>query len=112
MRSAYETMFINAGVSIVVSGHVHSFEYSCPVHNLACVEPGQGMVHFNCGDGGAGLYTKWVTKQPAWSMQRLAQWGHGEIQFVNDTTAHFRWKRNVDTEDHTYTSVYVQNVGL
>jgi acid phosphatase type 7 len=75
MRDAYESFFIENGVSIIVSGHVHANEVSLPVANAGqVVAPGEGMVHFNCGDGGAGLYTTWLT-QPDWSFKRFAQWG-------------------------------------
>ena len=77
-RLGLEQVFIDAGVSAIFSGHVHAYERSCPANNMKCVPAGPGgMVHLNIGDGGAGLYTTWVSPVPSWSLVRNATWGHG-----------------------------------
>lgn len=49
------------------------------------------------GDAGAGLYTSWEPT-PAWSAFHSAQFGHGEITFLNATNALWTWHRNADAE--------------
>ncbi len=84
---------------------VHAYERSHPVANKQVVADGQGMVHFNIGDAGAGLYTKWLPT-PAWSAYHSAQFGHGELVISNATTAFWSWHRNSDDEK-TVTDSYV-----
>jgi len=76
---------------------VHAYERSHPVSNNKVVPDGQGMVHFNIGDAGAGLYTKWETT-PVWSAFHDATFGHGEIKISNATAATWTWHRNADDE--------------
>ena len=74
-----------------------SYERALPVTNNV-VDAKRGIPHFNTGDGGADLYTTWLDPQPAWSAIRSAVWGHGELTFVNSTTAVWRWLRNSDAD--------------
>lgn len=108
MRQAYEQTLINARVNCVFSGHVHAYERSTNVNNNKVVPNGQGMVHFNIGDGGADLYTTWLT-QPAWSAFRQATWGHGEFQIMNSTAAVWTWNRNEDNANKVTDSFTVYN---
>jgi hypothetical protein len=94
-RKGLEKLFIDAGVSAVFSGHVHAYERSNPVDNYVVVPPGPGsMVHFNIGDAGAGLYTKWNDPMPAWSNFRNATWGHGRWVVLNKTHSSWTWHQN------------------
>jgi hypothetical protein len=111
MQAAYESLFQQYGVSVVVAGHVHAYERSCPVFKGKCVADGEAARYFTSGDGGASLYTKWIA-QPEWSEVRLAQWGHGEITLHNATWATWNWVRNADNEPDAYDSVDIKNVGL
>ena len=88
-----------------------AYERSCPVFNGKCVADGEAARYFTSGDGGASLYTKWIA-QPAWSEVRIAEWGHGEVTFFNNTWAQWNWVRNADQEPDAYDSVYIKNVGL
>ena len=76
--------------------------------NNKVVAPGAGPVHFNIGDAGAGLYTKWEAT-PAWSAFHSAQFGHGEFAIANSTHAHWTWHRNQDNEAVVADSVFVVN---
>ena len=42
-------------VNLVLVGHQHSFERSCPVFDGTCVEHGSGTVHVTVGTAGAGV---------------------------------------------------------
>jgi hypothetical protein len=110
MRQALEAKLVAAGVSVVVSGHVHSYERSFPVSNNAVVPPGPGgMTHLNIGDGGASLYTTWLSPQPAWSALRNATWGHGELSVWNATHAGWSWHMNGQSEPVVTDAVTILN---
>ena len=49
------------------------------------------------GDGGnrEGLAAKWLAQTPV-SAYRMATYGHGEIQILNATHAHWSWHTNPD----------------
>ena len=98
MQTAYESLFVQYKVNIVYSGHVHAYQRSLPVVNGKVMPDGQGIVHVTSGDGGASLYTKWVSPTPAWSAVNRAEYGHSEITFMNETHAHHTWRRNADNE--------------
>jgi hypothetical protein len=108
MQTAYEALFIEYKVNIVYSGHVHAYQRSCPVNANVCQNDGEGIVHVTSGDGGAGLYTKWVN-QPAWSMVQRAEFGHSELTFVNSTHAHHTWHRHVDAESKITDDAWLVN---
>jgi hypothetical protein len=109
MRVGLESLFVNMSVAAIMTGHVHSYERTNPVVNSKVVPAGQGIVHFNIGDGGASLYTTWLNPQPAWSAYRDATWGHGEFVFVNNTHAQWTWHRNQDNEPIVQDEYYVVN---
>lgn len=69
---------------------------------------GSGIVHFNIGDAGASLYTSWLAT-PAYSAFHSAVFGHGELQLVNRTHAHWTWHRNQDDEKVITDDYYVIN---
>jgi acid phosphatase type 7 len=108
MRVALEPVFIAAGVNAIFCGHVHSYERSYPVNNNAVVPAGQGIVHFNLGDAGASLYTKWL-KTPSWSAFHSASFGHGEFEILNATHGHFTWHQNAQQEPVVSDETYVIN---
>ena len=53
-------------------------------------------MYITIGDGGnrEGLATKWLAQTPV-SAFRMATYGHGELQVVNATAAHWTWHTNV-----------------
>ena len=108
MRVALEAVLVKAGVAAVFSGHVHAYERSFVVNNKQVVADGAGMVHFNIGDAGAGLYTTW-SHVTATSAFHSAVFGHGEFEIVNATHAHWTWHRNQDNEAVVADSVFVVN---
>jgi hypothetical protein len=86
---------VSYGVSAVFGGHVHAYERSRPVFNNSVLPPGRGsMTHFNIGDGGADLYTGWLSPQPAWSAFRDAVYGHGQLRLLNATHAAWTWRQH------------------
>ena len=109
LRAAYEPLFVAAKVAAVFGGHVHAYERSAPVTNNGQVQaPGAGITHLNIGDAGAALYTQWI-KTPVWSAFHSAQFGHGQLQLLNATTAAWTWHRNADDEKIVADSVTLVN---
>jgi hypothetical protein len=105
-----EQLFIDAGVSAIFSGHVHAYERSTPVNNNKVVAPGPGgIVHFNVGDAGAGLYMTWQSPQPQWSAFRNATWGHGRFVVLNGTHAEWTWHMNDAPTTQTQDSYILRN---
>eukprot|EP00667_Euglena_gracilis_P006148 EG_transcript_6195 len=94
MRRDVEELFYDAGVDIIVSGHVHAYERTYPAFQDRvdlC-----GPVYLNVGDGGnrEGTVRPWVDPQPEWSAFREASFGAGLLTVHNATHAHFKWHRH------------------
>jgi len=93
MRWALESLLLEYGVDVAITGHVHAYERSRPVFNNtlnAC-----GPVHIGVGDSGAygGPHTGWHDPQPEWSAFRSSTFGSGRLAFVNATHAQWAWTR-------------------
>lgn len=52
MRTELEDFLHEAGVDLVVAGHVHAYERSFPVHRMRTLADGCGAIHVTVGDGG------------------------------------------------------------
>mmetsp|Transcript_4788 Transcript_4788/g.15570 ORF Transcript_4788/g.15570 Transcript_4788/m.15570 type:complete len:373 (+) Transcript_4788:458-1576(+) len=93
MRRDLEPLLFEAGVDLVLSGHVHAYERSRPVYD-GCSHP-CGPVYLNLGDGGnrESAYVPWREPQPAWSAFRESSFGVGLLTLVNETHARFNWTR-------------------
>ncbi|RAL53115.1 unnamed protein product [Cuscuta campestris] len=107
MRVLYEPWFVEYKVDVVFAGHVHSYERSERVSNIAynivnglCtpVKDGSAPVYITIGDGGnsEGLAIEMTEPQPSYSAYREASFGHGMLNIKNRTHAHFGWHRNQD----------------
>eukprot|EP00667_Euglena_gracilis_P005549 EG_transcript_5589 len=94
MKSDVETLMFNAGVDIVMSGHVHSYERTFPMYQGA-INP-CGPTYLNVGDGGnrEGAARPWTTPQASWSAFREASFGAGLLTVYNATHAFFQWDRH------------------
>jgi len=94
MQRSMEPLLYEAGVDLVLNGHVHAYERTFPVYN------GQrdpcGPVHLNLGDGGnrEGGYVPWLDPQPAWSAFRESSFGVGRLRVHNNTHAEYSWARH------------------
>lgn len=107
MRIEFESWFVKYKVDVVFAGHVHAFERSYRVSNVAynivnadCtpVQDKSAPVYITVGDGGnieglAGIYTE---PQPAYSAFREASFGHAILDIKNQSHAYFFWHRNDD----------------
>ncbi|XP_050231093.1 purple acid phosphatase 2-like [Mercurialis annua] len=107
MRVMYEKWFVEYKVDVVFAGHVHAYERSKRVSNIAynvvngmCtpVNDQSAPVYITIGDGGnlEGLVTAMKDPQPGYSSFREASFGHGILDIKNRTHAYFSWHRNQD----------------
>ncbi|KAG8632386.1 purple acid phosphatase 2 [Manihot esculenta] len=107
MRVMYEAWFVEHKVDVVFAGHVHAYERSERVSNIAydivnglCtpVSDQSAPVYITIGDGGnlEGLVTEMTEPQPSYSAFREASFGHGTLDIKNRTHAYFSWHRNQD----------------
>ncbi|XP_019156107.1 PREDICTED: purple acid phosphatase 1-like isoform X3 [Ipomoea nil] len=107
MRVIFEPYFVQYKVDVVFSGHVHSYERSERISNVAynivnaqCtpVSDESAPVYITIGDGGnsEGLATEMTQPQPSYSAFREASFGHGIFDIKNRTHAYFGWHRNQD----------------
>ncbi|RHN59886.1 putative Acid phosphatase [Medicago truncatula] len=107
MRVMFESWFVKYKVDVVFAGHVHAYERSERVSNIAynivngiCapVKDLSAPVYINIGDGGniEGLATKYTQPQPEYSAFREASFGHAIFDIKNRTHAYYSWHRNQD----------------
>uniref|UniRef100_A0A0E0BVP7 Purple acid phosphatase n=1 Tax=Oryza glumipatula TaxID=40148 RepID=A0A0E0BVP7_9ORYZ len=107
MRVEFERWLVDAKADVVLAGHVHSYERTRRVSNVA-YDIANGMatpvfnrsapVYINIGDGGniEGLADDFRWPQPDYSVFREASFGHATLQIVNRTHAFYEWHRNSD----------------
>ncbi|XP_043703036.1 purple acid phosphatase-like isoform X1 [Telopea speciosissima] len=107
MRVQFEAMAIQYKVDAIFAGHVHAYERSYRISNIAynitnglCTPvPNQfAPIYVTVGDGGnieglAGVFTQ---PQPSYSAFREAAFGHAMFSIKNRTHAYFSWNRNQD----------------
>lgn len=107
MRVMYERWFVQYKVDVVFAGHVHAYERSERVSNIAynvvngiCspVRDQSAPVYITIGDGGnlEGLATNMTEPQPKYSAYREASFGHATFDIKNRTHAYYGWHRNQD----------------
>ncbi|WOG84687.1 hypothetical protein DCAR_0103871 [Daucus carota subsp. sativus] len=107
MRVMYEPWFVQYKVDLVFAGHVHAYERSERVSNIAynivngiCspISDQSAPVYITIGDGGnlEGLATNMTDPQPKYSAFREASFGHATLDIKNRTHAYYAWHRNQD----------------
>ncbi|GAB2267696.1 prolyl aminopeptidase [Dionaea muscipula] len=120
MRVMYEPYFVKHKVDVVFAGHVHAYERSERVSNIAynitnseCspISDPSAPVYITIGDGGnqEGLATGMTEPQPAYSAYREASFGHGIFDIKNRTHGYFSWYRNQDGYAVEADSVWLTN---
>ena len=112
MRKALEQMLFDAGVDVILNGHVHAYERSHPVFQYN-VNP-CGPVHLVVGDGGnyEGPYGhEWMEPQPAYSAFREGSFGAGSLVIHNETTATWEWRRTTCVANTTSDESYFAKTG-
>ncbi|KAA8536064.1 hypothetical protein F0562_028542 [Nyssa sinensis] len=107
MRVMFESWFVQYKVDVVFAGHVHAYERSERISNIAynivnglCapVNDQSAPVYITIGDGGniEGLANNLTEPQPKYSAFREASFGHAIFDIKNRTHAYYSWHRNQD----------------
>nr|XP_043619262.1 purple acid phosphatase 2-like [Erigeron canadensis] len=120
MRVVFEHFFVQSKVDIVFAGHVHAYERSERVSNIAyniingkCspVEDQSAPVYITIGDGGniQGLASNFTEPQPTYSAFREASFGHATLEIMNQTHAFYAWHRNEDGYSNQADSLWLYN---
>ncbi|KAI4389948.1 hypothetical protein MLD38_002112 [Melastoma candidum] len=120
MRVMYERYLVKYKVDAVFAGHVHAYERSERVSNIAynivdglCtpISDKSAPVYITIGDGGnlEGLAKVMTEPQPDYSAYREASFGHGILDIKNRTHARFGWHRNEDGFAVEADSMWLQN---
>merc|ERR1712050_829248 len=111
MRRSMETLFMDAKVDVVLTGHIHMYERMHPVFDLklSC----EGPTHIMVGDGGnrEGPACPWSHKEPQFLAFREFSFGYGLLTLKNETEAVWRWHRNQDDDYHVGDEVVVTRSG-
>ncbi|RZS02938.1 hypothetical protein BHM03_00033048 [Ensete ventricosum] len=120
MRVMYEQWFVENKVDVVFAGHVHAYERSHRVSNIAynivngkCkpVRDESAPVYITIGDGGnlEGLASNMSEPQPSYSAFREASFGHAVFEIKNRTHAYYSWHRNQDGDAVAADSMWFYN---
>ncbi|XP_031127284.1 purple acid phosphatase 2 [Ipomoea triloba] len=120
MRVMYEPWFVQHKVDLVFAGHVHAYERSERISNVAynivngkCtpVRDQSAPIYITIGDGGnlEGLATNMTDPQPEYSAFREASFGHATLDIKNRTHAYYSWHRNQDGYAVEADSMWVSN---
>jgi len=93
MRNDMEELLYNAGVDLVLTGHIHAYERTQPVYK-GQVDP-CGPVHLVIGDAGnyEGPYTPWRTAE-SWVGFREASFGVARFVATDANHAQLSWHRH------------------
>lgn len=76
-REELEGLMWKYKVNLMLVGHQHSYERSCPVRDGECTPDGVGPVHIIVGSAGASLETKGFSNQIGnWSVSHVNDWGY------------------------------------
>ena len=112
LRPALEPALRKHRVDVMLYGHIHAYERSCPLAEYVCVgaeDPesetvrlANGTVHLTVGAGGHALTKQSTFKQQYWSAAHALQFGVGRLTALNATHARWRWY-GVDQDSGTPT---------
>jgi hypothetical protein len=79
-REEMESLLFQYKVNLMLVGHQHSYERSCPVFNGKCTSDGKGTVHIVAGSAGAGLEQGGFSSDIGeWSVSHINDWGYLRI---------------------------------
>nr|DAD40374.1 TPA_asm: hypothetical protein HUJ06_014697 [Nelumbo nucifera] len=120
MRVMFESWFVHNKVDIVFAAHVHAYERTARISNIAynitnreCtpVRDPSAPVYVTIGDGGniEGIASRFTEPQPSYSVFREASFGHATLEIKNRTHAYYSWHRNQDGEAVSGDSQWLYN---
>jgi acid phosphatase type 7 len=95
LRAILEPLLLRHSVDVVLAGHYHSFQRSCPMANLTCVSKG-GIVHYTTGAAGSSLDAVDACCYNNSYIERtiLGEYGYSVISAPNASALHLAWYFN------------------
>ena len=93
IRQILEPLFYKNKVNLFVSGHIHSYERTCPVYQGACVD--DGMANIVVGSGGTNVEDSGMWKFD-WSKHFEDKHGYGRVTIANASWLLWEFVRNMD----------------
>ncbi|CAL4890661.1 unnamed protein product [Urochloa decumbens] len=120
MRVQFERWLVDAKADLVLAGHVHAYERSHRVSNVAYdivngkstpARDAAAPVYVTIGDGGniEGIADNFTRPQPSYSAFREASFGHATMEIKNRTHAYYAWHRNQDGAKVVADGVWLTN---
>ncbi|GAA0139722.1 phosphatase [Lithospermum erythrorhizon] len=102
-RANLQKLWQKYKVDIVISGHVHNYERTCPVYQNICTRKEKsfykgslnGTIHVVAGGGGASLAV-FSTIQPTWSIFRDYDFGFVKLTAFDHSNLLFEYKKSSD----------------
>jgi acid phosphatase type 7 len=86
LQKALEPLFEQFGVDLVLTGHHHSAQRTCPVLGQTCRPAGQAPVHCVVGNAGASLSINLIEPPPVWiAKQDASYYGFATIEMTPQT---------------------------
>lgn len=96
-----EDLIYEHRVNLMMVGHEHAYERSCPLYRKECVDDGKGTVHIVVGSSGFPLGTQdFSSKYGHWSLRHVNDYGYLRIaSSPEDMRIQFVLNKNGDVYD-------------
>lgn len=96
LRAIIEPLLLRWSVDIVLAGHYHSFQRTCAMASLHCVDKG-GIVHYTTGAAGSNLDARDACCTNSTFIERtiLGEYGYSVLS-ANSTALHLAWFFNIN----------------
>eukprot|EP00762_Andalucia_godoyi_P007652 ANDGO_07896.mRNA.1 putative inactive purple acid phosphatase 9 len=96
LRETYENFLVANKVDMVLSGHVHCYERTCPMSNGECVADGEGPVYAVSGSAGESHHAPFNPLINKWSKFHTLDYGRSRMTIANSTHLLYEWVANAD----------------
>ena len=81
-KSIYEPIFMDFGIDLVISGHVHAYERTYPVYKNNVTNDAPRYITIGDGGNHEGLEHHWY-QRPVWSAIQSSQYGTSKTTSLN-----------------------------
>jgi hypothetical protein len=96
MRAQLEALFLETGVTLVLSGHYHNYLRTRSMQNFTVDASGASPVYVTVGTGGATYHEEAIRNDSvAWTAAAYAEWGFGVVETFNASALRFTFRSNV-----------------
>jgi hypothetical protein len=97
MVIALESLFVQAKVDLVISGHYHNYLRTTSMKNYTADPTGQSPVYITAGTGGATYHNESFRPDSlSWTAAQDAEWGFSSVEAFNRSHLLFSFHTNID----------------